>query len=524
MVDVYPNNFYATVFHDLMARGGYQSRIMIYSINLFDNPIDVSDRSEVENYATLLKYNGSDTDSNGRIGQNGIKINNYYNKDEEYAIGSAPICNIEISLINDDGFFSTYDWQQTIIIYWDVYDDINGNAWYGVPLGIYWWERPTKTNTIQIQARANDGMSLLDQMDDWSFGDMTSGKNLAQIYNELVSGIAGIIPYPTPTDWANMTATTYFKEPFDTTNMTRREILAKLAEIAGANAYMSRGGYAMLKPFTNAYWKIAPQAQPIYYVLDADATPTPVMELDIGEYTVPLVDRFIAQVGQSGDVYTSGSGDNTMYSVNNGFLNVPGTNAQYMVDAMYGVVSGQHPSSDMVPYVPMSIKAFGDPSIEAGDIIRVVRFNGDPDYEYNLVPIFQQVLTWNGADWLIEMQSSGYEKRKIPSEAERAEYVSRAEMTDATSRLDGLGFSRIETGSENVVNVASGSTQTIDVAFAEAFPSVPNVIACLFSSQTTGMGECSASIYMITKNGFSLRLTNNYSSTRSLGARWLAIL
>ena len=420
MVTIYPNNFYATLFHEIVAKGGYKSRLLIYSAT---TSIDITSRAEVEEYGTLLKYNNTDTDSSGRIAQSGIKIHNYYNKDEEYTIGQAPICSIDISLINDDGFFSTYDWSQVIVIYWDVYDDTN-DQWLGVPLGIYWWERPTKTSAIIVEAKANDAMWRLDQDYDAVSLDYSEGMNLAEVYTELVTGIDGIVPYPHPEEWANMTLVTYTEEPFDVTNMTLREQLAKLAEIAGSNVYISRDGYVMMKPFTDASWKLYPHAQPTYFVIDGDAMPTPLVEIDIGEYTVPLVDKFVAQVGQSGRVFESGSGNNAMYSINNGFLNIPSASARYTVDGMYGVVSGQHSTSDMVAYRPITLQAYGDPSIEAGDIIRVVR--GGTTY---LMPVFQQTLAWNGADWFVEMQNSGHDKRLVPSESERMSYVDKADMT-----------------------------------------------------------------------------------------------
>ena len=403
-------------FHELMRDGGYKSRIRIYSIDLSQNPIDVSNQYEVEQYADLLKYKNSDTDSNGRISQNGIQIDNYYNKDEQYSIGNANMCSILVSLINDDGYFSAYDWEQTVIIYWDVWDPLN-SIWITCPLGVYWWERPTKTSAVVVNARANDGMYLLGQMD-YVWPDFSSGLNLAAVYTNIVSNIAGIIPYATPSDWANMILTTYYTEPFDVTNMTRREVLAKLAEIAGANAFISRSGVVMLKLFTDASWRLSPQSPIEYYEIDGDSGPTPIIDINIGEYTVPLIDKFIAQVGQSGDTWVSGSGSNIMYSINNGFLNIPGGSARYTVDGMFGVVSGQHSTSDMVAYVPISLKAYADPSVEGGDVIRVIR-NGTT----YLMPVFQQTLKWNGTEWLVEMSNSGTQKRTIPSEASRKNYV-----------------------------------------------------------------------------------------------------
>ncbi len=416
MVDIYPNNSYANRFHEIVKDGGYKSRLMIYSIDLSQNPIDVSLRAEVEEYGELLRYKDSDTNSNGRIAQSGIRIDNYYNKDEQYTIGNAPICSIRLALINDDGFFSTYDWEQTIIVYWDVYDTQN-SMWLGCPLGIYWWERPTKTSAIVVSARANDAMYLLDQMDDYVWPDFSGGIELGAVYSSIVSGIAGIIPYSDWRYWPNMSVT-YSSEPFDVIDMTRREVLAKLAEIAGANAYMSRDGYAMLKPFKDGLWRTVPGAAPTYYSINGDTAPTPIVQLEIGEYTVPIIDKFVAQVGQTGKEFTDGSGTNVMYSINNGFLNVSDSDAQTLIQNMYWSVSGQYGRSNMVAYVPISLKAYADPSVEGGDVIRVIR-NGTT----YLMPVFQQTLKWRGGEWTVEMSNSGTEKRTIPSKATRTSYT-----------------------------------------------------------------------------------------------------
>ena len=86
MVSIYPSDFYAPMFHNVVANGNYKSRLLIYSIDLANNPIDVWEKAWVEEYGTLLKYKVTDTDSNGRIAEKGIRINNYYNKEEIWQI------------------------------------------------------------------------------------------------------------------------------------------------------------------------------------------------------------------------------------------------------------------------------------------------------------------------------------------------------------------------------------------------------------------------------------------------------
>lgn len=441
---------YSALFHNVVASGGYRSRILIYSINLNDNPIDVQSRPEVEQYATLLKYNNSDTDSNGRIGEGGIKINNYFNKSEQIEIGDAVCCNIELSLINDDGYFSTYDWKETIIIYWEVWEEQN-QMWLWCPLGIYWWERPTKTNTLIIQAKANDAMSLLENWASVAFPspsdpDWENGIPLYQFYNNVVGNIAGVVPDPGIQYVPNMTVL-YYREPFDATNMTRKEVLAWMAGVCGGIAQISRDGTPRIRFFKDAYWQDYPQGPKYYYTLDGDAGPSPIMDLDIGEYTVPQIDRVDAMVGQINSTFTAGSGANTLYSINNGFLAKGGISAQYMVNKIYDVVTGADASSDITAYTPIAVNAYFDPSVEAGDIIRVVR-----DGVTYKMPVFQQILYWNGADWTAELQNSGYENRRIPSEAERSAYTDMSERTDSdltSASIDSSGVMSFENAAGN---------------------------------------------------------------------------
>lgn len=80
----------------------------------------------------------------------------------------------------------------------------------------------------------------------------------------------------------------------------------------------------------------------------------------------------------------------------------------------------------------------------------------------------------------------------------------------------------IATGFVEAESVAAGATRTESVSFGKTFGKNPMVVATIFSSQTTGLGQCSASVYNITTTGFSLRLTNGYSSARTLGATWIA--
>lgn len=82
----------------------------------------------------------------------------------------------------------------------------------------------------------------------------------------------------------------------------------------------------------------------------------------------------------------------------------------------------------------------------------------------------------------------------------------------------------VQHGLESTQTVSAGSSSTVSVVFDKAFPARPDVIACLYSTQTVGIGDCSAVVYNLSTTGFDLVLVNNYSSDRSIGATWIAVL
>ena len=81
----------------------------------------------------------------------------------------------------------------------------------------------------------------------------------------------------------------------------------------------------------------------------------------------------------------------------------------------------------------------------------------------------------------------------------------------------------MQTGYYASKSVSPDSTETVAVTFETEFDTVPNVITGILSNQTYGMGDCSVSAWNVTTTGFSLRLTNNYTATRKLGAYWIAV-
>lgn len=82
----------------------------------------------------------------------------------------------------------------------------------------------------------------------------------------------------------------------------------------------------------------------------------------------------------------------------------------------------------------------------------------------------------------------------------------------------------IQSGFVQAESVTANNTTIISITFDEEFDSIPNVIVGLLTSQTTGIGMCSVSAWNVSATGFTLRLNNEYSSARTIGAYWIAVV
>lgn len=162
----------------------------------------------------------------------------------------------------------------------------------------------------------------------------------------------------------------------------------------------------------------------------------------------------------------------------------------------------------VVDFVPLedTTEGYGDSSIGLGDTVSV---NADPIGLNMSAKVVQTVFN-------------------PLSEKYNSVSVGSVETTIADTIVDSGAQVRSEerlvaTGLEAMQSVAANTTVTIPVSFGKTFGKPPTVVATLLSSQTTGLGRCAVSVYDITTTGFSLRLTNTYTSARTLGATWIAM-
>ena len=87
------------------------------------------------------------------------------------------------------------------------------------------------------------------------------------------------------------------------------------------------------------------------------------------------------------------------------------------------------------------------------------------------------------------------------------------------------GGTKVQHGRITAGNVSSNTWKDFEVTFAEPFASAPHVICGLNSASTGyGLGSVSVSAHDVTVNGFTARMFNNDSATRSPNIEWIAVL
>ena len=121
-----------SAFHTLAIADSPKTRCRIYFIG---DGADCTDDDDVQTNGTLLVGAVGDTDSNGRIGQDGIKFAEYHNPEYNVTIGRAVSSQVEMTLLNTDGGLDNFAYGRCKI-YLDVYDSVN-STWLSCPMGVY---------------------------------------------------------------------------------------------------------------------------------------------------------------------------------------------------------------------------------------------------------------------------------------------------------------------------------------------------------------------------------------------------
>ena len=416
-------------FHTLAIQDAPKTRVRVYFINDY---VDCTDDADVVANGTLLVGTFGDTDSNGRIGQNGVVFNELFNPDKNIQIGRTVSSQIGMTLLNTDGALNSFLYGRCKV-YLDVYDSAN-SAWLSCPMGVYIIELPTKRKAQLINAAGFDQMTKLDAICDtwWNGLNWSGGLTLLQIVNSMATQLGVSVSSNTASAIVN-SPLTYTAAPFDCVEVTYREVLEVIAEATGTVARFDRDGALDLR------WINTPTISGNPVTINTDAIGNQCLSLDVAEYKVAKIDLLRVKFAEGDIGVTVGSGTNEYTIQNNLFLNGANTAAitnkiAPIYNRLYGIAR----------YTPISGRFIFDWSVEAGDIINIV--NDSTTYA---VPIFQQTMTWRGGYVVSDLICDGDKTRPVLDSAERDYYRLDSDMRTLVieaPRINLLGYTTINNG------------------------------------------------------------------------------
>lgn len=429
-------------FHTLSIQDAPKTRVRVYFIG---SGVDCTDDNDVTTNGTLLVGAAGDTDSNGRIGQDGITFTEYYNPELNVEIGRAVSSQIEMTLLNSDGALDNFGFGRCKL-YLDVYDSAN-TTWLSCPMGVYNIELPTRRKTQLIKATGFDQMQSLDEICDswWSGLNWAGGLTLLQIVQSMASQVGVSVSTATSSAIVN-SSVTYTAAPFDCVETTYREVLETIAEATGTVARFDRDGALDLK------WFKAAQIGGNTVQIDTDTVGNQCLGIDLAEYQVAAIDLLKVKIAEDDVGVTVGSGTNQYTILDNLFLDGSVATITSRATPIYNRLNG------LGAYKPIQTNMIWDWSIEAGDIIQIVR-----DSTTYTVPIFQQTMKWRGGYVVSDLVNSGDAVRPVPAYNERSTYRMQSEMSAKVG--DNEIISRINQSPEAITIQASKVDLTGYVTF-----------------------------------------------------------
>lgn len=447
-------------FHTLAIQDAPKTRVRIYFIG---DGVDCTDDADVVANGTLLVGKAGDTDSNGRIGQNGVVFNELFNPDKNIQIGRAVSSQIGMTLLNTDGALDNFQYGRCKV-YLDVYDAAN-TTWLACPMGVYIIELPTKRKVQLINAVGFDQMTKLDAICDtwWNGLNWSGGLTLLQIVNSMATQLGVSVSSNTASAIVN-SSLSFTAAPFDCVEVTYREVLEVIAEATGTVAQFDRNGALDLRYFE------LPTINGVAISIDTDTMGNQCLALNVAEYNVSRIDLLRAKFAEGDIGVTVGSGTNEYVITNNLFLN--GANTAEITNKLTPIYNRLY--YFIAQYTPVSGRFIWDWSIEAGDMVDVV--NNGTMYT---VPIFQQTMTWRGGYVVSDLICDGDKTRPVLDSATRDYYRLDSDMRTLVieaPRINLLGYTTINNGFK--VNLdgtfeANGATLNGSITSVNPNPSSP---------------------------------------------------
>ena len=430
-------------FHALSIASTAKTRCRIYFIQ---DSVNCWDDEDVQTNGTLLVGAAGDTDSNGRIGMDGVTINEIFNKDQNISIGGTVSYQIGLTVLNRDRLLDSFAFGRCKV-YMDVWDD-TAQDWLACPMGVYKIDLPVKRKVQLISCSGYDQMQLLNVVADnwWNGLDWSGGLTMLQIVQSMAATLGLHLSANTATAIVN-SSVSFTASPFTSIEMTYRDILGIIAEATGTIARFDRDGSLDLR------WFDAAQIAGETVEISADTVGTQCLSVDIAEYQAAQIDALQAKSTEADVGVTVGTGDNTLVIFDNPLLGgADSTEIEGKITPIYNRVNA------LGAYSPISIKVIADWSIEAGDTINFV-YGG----ETFALPIFQQTYSWRGGYVTAQMLSNGEATMPTTNGELRSEYRSKTQRHEFEVTLESLR-SRIESIDGNytlVQQAVDAITQTV---------------------------------------------------------------
>lgn len=401
----------------------------VVSVNKTNADLLTAIRNHAEQDIKIIFDDGTVIDkSKISVSSGGLTLTEVLNGETDMTVGRAVSSQAEMVLFNTGGEFQDFNFNQEFTLQFGV--KINDNFEY-INLGIFKGERPEKVRGKLINFSAYDRMVYFDISAEEFITGLTFPTTLGEIYQSLCSFV-GV--NPVSLTFINSDKQ-YTFNPFSSADYTAREILAWIAEAAGAYARFNSAGNVELTWYENKN----------HTILKTDR-----FEMTESEFTTPAIDKLEVYNSYGDQLVTSGTGSNTYVISDNPFLYIENDTE----------IEGLQPFVNLIynrlitfpAYNPSSLRAEWYPEIKCGDIISVV-----DDYGSTInFPVFSQTITWKGFGKVDYENTGGLTREIAPIQQRELEEIKKKMLkgTDLYTTVE--SYLNTQEGKASIVSAVGG--------------------------------------------------------------------
>ena len=393
-------------------------------------------RSGAEQNIRLEFKSGAVIDKAQISANGGFRYQQILNQDGDLKMGTAIMSNIEVSLLNTDGYFDGFDFTEECTAKYGV--KVDGVYQY-ILLGVFKGDRVDRVKSRVFRYSANDRMARFEK----DASDFIEGLEYPLTVYQMLMRLCSYVGIALASNISGGTNAQRIIEsnPFETSSYTCREVLAWIAEAMCSYAVVSRDGVVKMVWFSETSYSVPKSDR---------------FELSQSEISTPVIDKLEVYTSYSDKLNTSGTGENVYTISDNPLLyaeNDEDTAAlQNYADNIYASLSA------FPAYYPSAFRAISNPAVECGDIITVTADDGE-----NLVfPVFMQTLQWSGRG-KTEYENTGNPKREnVPIAQRELENLKKKMLrtTDLSTAND--SYQKTDEGKAGILSAVEGEYVTSD--------------------------------------------------------------